>query len=64
MAAENKKPADAKAKAGGDKKRMVYLKGRLKELKTEMQAAKKEMEALREKSGKGKKSGGAEEGDD
>lgn len=42
-----------------DRKRLVYLKARLKELKDEMQTLKKESGDLREKLGKQKK-GGAE----
>jgi hypothetical protein len=55
MADEKKKPAGAKAGAGGDKRRLLYLKERAKELKIEMQANRKEFSALREKLGSAKK---------
>ena len=52
-------PDEGKGANKGDRKRLVYLKARLKELKDEMQTLKKESGALREKLGKQKK-GGAE----
>ena len=74
MATEDKKPATAKAGGGkpataktgaDDRRRLVYLKERAKELKVEMLANREELGALREKLIGGKKNAaGAAKGGD
>ncbi|MBV9990013.1 MAG: hypothetical protein JOZ72_01855 [Alphaproteobacteria bacterium] len=80
MAEEAKKPRGARgARAGkagkedsgkADRRRLIYLKARGKELKKEVQANKDEAEALRQKLGMGSRKGrnkgeaAADDGDD